>query len=97
MNAHNNFQNFLTAHYIDTVDSHESAIEILYDFYAESNEGDNPQIRATLKKLRSQLATADTDSIMTTVFELCTLHEETGFRGGLNMGIALAKELSTME
>lgn len=97
MNAQNNFHNFLTAHCADTMESHESAIEILYDFYAESNEGDNPQIRATLKKLRSQLATADTDSIMTTVFELCSLHEETGFRGGLNMGIALAKELSTME
>ena len=97
MNAQNNFHNFLTAHCADTMESHESAIEILYDFYAESNEGDNPQIRATLKKLRSQLATADTDSIMTTVFELCSLLEETGFRGGLNMGIALAKELSTME
>ena len=72
MNAQNNFHNFLTAHCADTMESHESAIEILYDFYAESNEGDNPQIRATLKKLRSQLATADTDSIMTTVFELCT-------------------------
>ena len=97
MNAQNNFHNFLTAHCADTMESRESAIEILYDFYAESNEGDNPQIRATLKKLRSQLATADTDSIMTTVFELCSLHEENGFRGGLNMGIALAKELSTME
>lgn len=97
MNAQNNFHNFLTAHYADTMESHKSAIGILYDFYAESNEGDDPQIRVTLKKLRSQLSTADTDSIMTTVFELCALHEEIGFRGGLNMGIALAKELSTME
>ena len=29
------------------------------------------------------------------VFELCTLHEECGFRGGLDMGIALAMELTS--
>ena len=97
MNAQNNFHKYLTAHCADTMESHESAIGILYDYYAESNEGDDPQIRATLKKLRGQLTTADTDSIMNTVFELCSLHEEVGFRGGLNMGIALAKELSPME
>ena len=71
MNAQNNFHKYLTAHCADTMESHESAIGILYDFYAESNEGDNPQIRATLKKLRNQLTTTDTDNIMTTVFELC--------------------------
>ena len=73
MNAQNNFHNFLTAHCADTMESHESAIGILYDYYAESNEGADPQIRATLKKLRGQLTTADTDSIMNTVFELCSL------------------------
>ena len=97
MNAHNNFQNFLTAHYMDTVDSHESAITILYDYYAESNEAIDPEIQDTLKLLRDQLPTGDVETIMSTVFKLCTLHEECGFRGGLNMGMTLAKELSSLE
>lgn len=97
MNANNNFHDFLITHFQETVESQDSAIGILYDYYAESNEGNNPQIRATLNKLRSQLTTADTESTMNTVFELCALHEEIGFRGGLNMGITLAKELSSLE
>ena len=97
MNANNNFRDFLTTHFQETVESQDSAIGILYDYYAESNEGDDPRIHDTLKKLRDQLTTADTDSIMNIVFELCTLHEECGFRGGLNMGFALAKELRTLE
>lgn len=96
MNANNNFHDFLTTHCTDTMESHESAIGILYDYYAESNEGDDPRIHAALKKLRNQLITTDTESIMNTVFELCALHEEIGFRGGLNMGVALAKELSSL-
>ena len=97
MNANNNFHDFLTTHFQETVESQDSAIGILYDYYAESNEGDDPRIHDALKKLRDQLTTADTDSIMNTVFELCTLHEECGFRGGLKMGFALAKELRTLE
>ena len=97
MNAHNNFQNFLTAHYMDTVDSHESAITILYDYYAESKEAIDPEIQDALKLLRDQLPTGDVETIMSTVFKLCTLHEECGFRGGLNIGMTLAKELTSME
>lgn len=97
MNTRNNFQNFLTAHYMDTVDSHESAITILYDYYAESKEAIDPEIQDTLKILRDQLTTEDTEAIMGTVFKLCTLHEECGFRGGLNMGMTLANELISME
>ena len=97
MNANNNYRDFLTTHVQETVESHDSAIGILYDYYAESNGGNNPKISATLNKLRSQLTSADTESIMNTVFDLCALHEEIGFRGGLNMGITLAKELSSLE
>jgi hypothetical protein len=50
-----------------------------------------------LKLLRDQLPTGDVETIMSTVFKLCTLHEECGFRGGLNMGMTLAKELSSLE
>lgn len=97
MNANNNFHDFLITHFRETVESQDSAIGILYDYYAESNEGNDPRIHAALEKLRKQLTTADIESIMNTVFELCTLHEECGFRGGLNMGITLAKELSSLE
>lgn len=97
MNTHNNFHSYLTAHCMDTIESHDSAIGILYDYYAESNEGQDPRISAALKKLREQLASSDSDTIMNTVFELCSLHEECGFRGGLSMGITLAKELPSLE
>lgn len=97
MHAHNNFHDFLTAHYNDTVDTHDSAITILYDYYAESNEAIDPEIQDALKLLRDQLPTGDVENIMSTVFKLCTLHEECGFRGGLNMGMTLAKELSSLE
>lgn len=96
MNANKNFHDFLTTHFQETVESHDSAIGILYDYYAESREATDPEIQATLKTLRQQLATEDTDTIIGTVLNLCTLHEEIGFRGGLNMGIALAKELLSL-
>lgn len=96
MNAKNQtFHEFLTQHCNDTLENHESAIEILFDHYSESNHGDNPKIHAGLAKLREQLVSADTETIMNTVFELCTLHEECGFRGGLNMGVTLAMELAS--
>lgn len=97
MNANHNLQDLLKAHCKDTVDSHDSAIAILYDYYAESNEAIDPEIQDTLKLLRDQLTTGDAETIMSTVFKLCTLHEECGFRGGLNMGMTLAKELTSME
>lgn len=95
MNAKKNFQEFLTAHYQDAVETQESAMEILYDYYAESMEADDPKIRVMLKTLREQLHTADDDTIMGTVLHLCALHQECGFRGGLSMGMALAKELDS--
>lgn len=96
MNAKNQtFHEYLTTHYNDTIENHDSAIEILFDHYSESNHGDNAKIHASLAKLREQLVTADTETIMSTVFELCTLHEVAGFRGGLNMGVALAMELTS--
>ena len=97
MNANHNFHDFLTAHCEDTVETHESVVEILFDYYSEAKGADTPEIYALLKKLRLQLENEDSDSIMSTVFALCTLHEECGFRGGLDMGIALAKELDSME
>ena len=99
MNANNTLHDYLTAHFQDTIESHDSAVGILFDHYAESNGADTPKIHDALVRLRKQLASADldSDSIMNTVFELCTLHEECGFLGGLNMGFTLAKELSSME
>lgn len=96
MNANKqNFHDYLAEHYSDVIANHDSVIEILFDHYSESNNADHPQIHAALKKLREQLVTADEETIMSTVFELCTLHEECGFRGGLDMGIALAMELTS--
>lgn len=96
MNATNqSLHDYLADHYSDAVANHDSVIGILFDHYAESNNADHPQIHVALKKLREQLATSDTEAVMNTVFELCTLHEECGFRGGLNMGVALAMELTS--
>ena len=97
MNANHNLHDFLKAHCEDIVDTHESAIGILFDYYSESQGADSPEIHALLQKLRLQLGSENTEAIMSTVFELCTLHEECGFRGGFSMGITLAKELTSME
>lgn len=97
MNTNHNFHEYLTAYCKDTIDSHASVIEILFTYYSEANGADTPKIHALLKKLRLQLENEDSNAIMSTVFELCTIHEECGFRGGLNMGIALAKELDSLE
>ena len=96
MNATNqSLHDYLADHYSDVIANHDSVIGILYDHYSESNNADHPQIHAALKKLREQLVTVDAETIMSTVFELCTLHEECGFRGGLDMGIALSMELTS--
>lgn len=96
MNAnHQTLHDCLAEHYSDVIANHDSVIGILYGHYSESNNADHPQIHAALKKLREQLVTVDVETIMSTVFELCTLHEECGFRGGLDMGIALAMELTS--
>ena len=98
MNANNqSLHDLLTEHYNETIENFGSPAAILFDHYSESNNATNPKITVTLKKLREQLAEEDTETIMNTVFELCSLHEESGFLGGFNIGFALAKELSSLE
>ena len=100
MNAQKqNLHDFLVEHINDTVDTHDSVVEILCDHFSESIAADSPRIRECLARLREQLAESgvtDAEPIMNIVFELCTRHQECGFQGGLDMGIALAKELSSI-
>ena len=95
----NNLHGFLIEHINATVETHDSVVEILCDHFSESIAADSPCIREYLARLREQLAESgvtDAEPIMNIVFELCTRHQECGFQGGLDMGIALAKELSSI-
>ena len=95
----NNLHDFLIKHINDTVETHDSVVKILCNHFSESIAADSPCIRECLARLREQLAESgvtDAEPIMNIVFELCTKHQECGFLGGLDMGIALAKELSSI-
>lgn len=101
MNAyHRNPHDFLEKLCNETADTNESVVEILYDHFAEFGETKDPRIQSDLKRLRAQLqvlGVSDPEPILNIVFELCSVHEECGFRGGLSMGMTLARELSSFE
>ena len=78
-------------------DNAESILEVLFDAYNESSGFDNAAIKADfaeLYRLMNGKPLKEIDEIIYVVCTLCRDHEKAGFIEGIQIGIALTKELN---
>lgn len=89
---------YIIAHPFDPGDSNcETALEQLYQVYAESHESDPPEIRDGFKELDvilSDLSLDDNNAVWNLCCRLCSAYERKAFRDGLQYGAHLIMELS---
>ena len=89
---------YIIAHPFDPGDSNcETALEQLYQAYAESHESDPPEIRDGFKELDvilSDLSLDDNNAVWNLCCRLCSAYERKAFRDGLQYGAHLIMELS---
>ena len=77
-------------------DNAESILEVLFDAYNESSGFDNAVIKADFEELYRLMNGKQLKEIDELIYAVCTLcrdHEKAGFVEGVQIGIALAKEL----
>ena len=77
-------------------DNAESILEVLFDAYNEFSGFDNAVIKADfeeLYRLMNGRPLKEVDEVIYAVCTLCRDHEKAGFVEGVQIGIALAKEL----
>ena len=88
---------YIIAHPFDPGDSNcETALEQLYQAYAESHESDPPEIRDGFKELDAfleQLSLDDNNAVWNLCCQLCTAYERKAFLDGLQYGAHLIQEL----
>ena len=88
---------YITAHPFDSGDSDcETALNQLYQAYAESHESDPPEIRDGFKELDAlleQLSLDDNNAVWNLCCQLCTAYERKAFLDGLQYGAHLMSNL----
>ena len=88
---------YIIAHPFDPGDSNcETALEQLYQAYAESHESDPPEIRDGFKELDAfleQLSLDDNNAVWNLCCQLCTAYERKAFIDGLQYGAHLITTL----
>ena len=88
---------YITAHPFDSGDSDcETALNQLYQAYAESHESDPPEIRDGFKELDAlleQLSLDDNNAVWNLCCQLCTAYEHKAFLDDLKYGAHLMQNL----
>ena len=88
---------YITAHPFDPGDSdYETALDQLYQAYAESHESDPPEIRNGFKELDDLLGglpLEDNNAVWNLCCQLCTAYEHKAFVAGLQCGASLINDL----
>ena len=86
----------LTQRSLDLGD-HESVLSLLYEAYSDINPMPNPpEIKAEFHRLYEQMngmTMREMDQILDPVCSLCRHHERSGFVHGVQVGVALSREL----
>ena len=75
----------------------ETALDQLYQAYAESHESDPPEIRDNFKELDELLGALpldDNNAVFNLCYSLCTAYERKAFVAGLQYGAHLMTELN---
>lgn len=75
----------------------ESALELLYEAYAECNKMDDGTIKEDfneLYRMMNGMSLRDMDKVIYPVCTLCRDHQKSGFIEGIKVGITLAQEVS---
>lgn len=89
-------QEYLAQHSLDFGDC-ESVLGLLYEAYSDINPmPDPPEIKAEFHRLYDQMngmSLREMDQVLDPVCSLCRHHERSGFMHGVQIGVALAKEL----
>ena len=71
-------------------------LSLLYEAYSDTNPMPDPQIKADFQRLYEQMngmSLREMDQVIDLVCSLCRHHERSGFMHGVQIGVALAKEL----
>ena len=88
---------YITAHPFDSGDSDcETALNQLYQAYAESHESDPPEIRNGFKELDDllgDLSLENNNAVWNLCCQLCTAYEHKAILDGLQYGAHLMLEL----
>lgn len=85
----------LTQHSLDLGD-YESVLSLLYEAYSDINPMPDPLIKAAFQRLYEQMngmSLREMDQVIDPVCSLCRHHERSGFVHGVQVGVALSKEL----
>ena len=71
-------------------------LSLLYEAYSDINPMSDPQIKADFQRLYEQMngmSLREMDQVIDPVCSLCRHHERSGFVQGVQVGVALSKEL----
>ena len=79
-------------------DGIESILEMMHFYYTQANPVNSEEIRDGFKAVRSlleKLSSAETDTLVDTVCDLCLKHEKLAFIEGFKVGFKLNSEIET--
>ena len=75
---------------------YQSVLILLYEAYSDINPMHDPQIKADFERLYEQMngmSIREMDRVIDPVCSLCRHHERSGFVHGVQIGVALSREL----
>ncbi len=88
---------YIRSHPFDAGDSGcETVLELLYQAYIQSNEGDPEEISEGFERLEEfihSLPLEDNDAVFTLCCNLCSIYQRVAFMDGLQYGAHLIREL----
>ena len=79
-------------------DGIESILEMLHFYYTRANPVNSEEIRDGFMAVRSlleKLSSAEIDTLVDTVCDLCLKHERLAFISGIKVGFELNREIET--